>query len=388
MISLTGDQYSTWKQIEEAQIIVTTPEKWDNITRKFGDLISIRLLIIDEIHFLNDERGHVLESIVARTVRQVETRKEQIRLVGLSTTIPNYDDVALFLRVDLKRGLFHFDNSYRHVPLAQQCIGITVTPLYQRIELMNEICYEKIIGVAGKYQVLIFVHWRNETTNTARSIRSTARAKKTIGIFCREGSREILHENSKEVRDEDLEDLLPYGLAIHHAGIRETDRERVEKLFADGHIKVLVSTTTLSKGVNLRAPTVIIIGTQRLISKNASIKLCPLDVIPMLSRAGRPQYDTYGEGIIITTQSELQCYLSLMNQQLPVESQFVSKLADNLNAEIVLDTIKNAKEAQHWLGYTYLYFRMMKNPTLYGLLADALDTVKLLENRRADLVRF
>ena len=65
----------------------------------------------------------------------------------------------------------------------------------------------------------------------------------------------------------------------------------------------------------------------------------------MLGRAGRPQFDTYGEGIIITNHAELQYCLSLLNQQLPIESQFVSKLADNLNAEIVLGTIRNRDEA-------------------------------------------
>ena len=35
----------------------------------------------------------------------------------------------------------------------------------------------------------------------------------------------------------------------------------------------------------------------------------------MLGRAGRPQYDTKGEGIMITNHGELQYYLSLMNQQ-------------------------------------------------------------------------
>ena len=58
-----------------SQIIVTTPEKWDIITRKSGDRAYtqlVRLVIIDEIHLLHDERGPVLESIVARTVRQIE----------------------------------------------------------------------------------------------------------------------------------------------------------------------------------------------------------------------------------------------------------------------------------------------------------------------------
>ncbi|KAJ9550083.1 hypothetical protein OSB04_022626 [Centaurea solstitialis] len=391
VMELSGDQSLTRQQIEETQIIVTTPEKWDIITRKSGDRTYtqlVKLLIIDEIHLLHDNRGPVLESIVARTVRQIETTKEHIRLVGLSATLPNYDDVALFMRVDLEKGLFHFDNSYRPCPLAQQYIGIKVKKPLQRFQLMNDICYEKVTGAAGKHQVLIFVHSRKETTKTARAIRDTALANDTLGMFLKEdsASREILHEHTELVKSNDLKDLLPYGFAIHNAGMARADRQLVEELFADGHIQVLVSTATLAWGVNLPAHTVIIKGTQIYNpEKGAWTELSPLDVMQMLGRAGRPQFDTYGEGIIITGHSELQYYLSLMNQQLPIESQFVSKLADQLNAEIVLGTVQNAKEALNWLGYTYLYIRMVRNPTLYGLSADALTRDLLLVDRRADL---
>ena len=72
---LTGDMNMTKSEIDATQIIVTTPEKWDIITRKSGDRTYtqlVRLLIIDEIHLLHDSRGPVIESIVARTVRQIE----------------------------------------------------------------------------------------------------------------------------------------------------------------------------------------------------------------------------------------------------------------------------------------------------------------------------
>lgn len=59
--------------------------------------------------------------------------------------------------------------------------------------------------------------------------------------------------------------------------------------------------------------------------KGRWVELGMLDVLQMLGRAGRPQYDKTGEGILITQHSELQYYLSLMNQQLPVESQFICK---------------------------------------------------------------
>ncbi|KAK1555940.1 hypothetical protein Q3G72_033688 [Acer saccharum] len=390
---LSGDQTLTRQQIEETQIIVTTPEKWDIVTRKSGDRTYtqlVKLLIIDEIHLLHDNRGPVLESIVARTVRQIETTKEHIRLVGLSATLPNYEDVALFLRVKIEEGgLFHFDNSYRPVPLSQQYIGITVKKPLQRFQLMNDLCYEKVMAVAGKHQVLIFVHSRKETAKTARAIRDTALEKDTLGRFLKEDSvsREILQSHTDMVKSNDLKDLLPYGFAIHHAGMTRGDRQLVEDLFADGHVQVLVSTATLAWGVNLPAHTVIIKGTQIYNpEKGAWTELSPLDIMQMLGRAGRPQYDSYGEGIIITGHSELQYYLSLMNHQLPIESQFVSKLADQLNAEIVLGTVQNAKEACNWIGYTYLYIRMLRNPGLYGLSPEVLKEDLTLEERRADLI--
>jgi pre-mRNA-splicing helicase BRR2 len=117
---LTGDVHLTKRQIEETNIIVTTPEKWDIITRKSGDrayVELVKLIIIDEVHLLHDSRGPVLEAIIARTIRQIEETTELVRIVGLSATLPNYQDVAALLRVDPKEGLFYFDYTYRPVPL-------------------------------------------------------------------------------------------------------------------------------------------------------------------------------------------------------------------------------------------------------------------------------
>ena len=69
---LTGDNQLTKEQIAATQIIVCTPEKWDIITRKGGERTYtqlVKLVIFDEIHLLHDERGPVLESLVARSIR-------------------------------------------------------------------------------------------------------------------------------------------------------------------------------------------------------------------------------------------------------------------------------------------------------------------------------
>lgn len=86
--------------------------------------------------------------------------------------------------------------------------------------------------------------------------------------------------------------------------------------------------------------------------------------------------------------SELQFYLSLFNMQLPIESQYVATIPDNLNAEIVLGTVQNLKDAAAWLEYTYLYVRMLCNPALYGVSpADAEDdSMLVVRGRRCHLI--
>lgn len=376
---LTGDSNLTKKQIAETHILVSTPEKWDVITRKtydtnFTNLVS--LIVIDEVHLLHDERGPVLESIVARTIRQ-KNLNTSVRLVALSATLPNYEDVGRFLRVQ-KDHVFYFDSSFRPCPLAQQFCGVTERNGIKKINAMNEVCYDKILDAANEgHQVIIFVHSRKDTARTAKWLKEKLIAddKAALLVKSEPGSREILRRESENIDDHWLKDLINSGLGIHHAGLSRGDRSLSEDLFADGLIQVLVSTSTLAWGVNLPAHTVIIKGTEVYSPEKGSwTQLSAQDVLQMLGRAGRPRYDTNGEGIIITHQANVQYYLAILNQQLPIESQLFTRLADNLNAEIVLGNVKTRDDAVDWLGYTYLYVRMLKAPVLYNAPIEADDT--------------
>ena len=76
-------------------------------------------------------------------------------------------------------------------------------------------------------------------------------------------------------------------------------------------------------------------GTQIYNAKKGSfVDIGILDVLQIFGRAGRPQFDTYGEGTIITAHSKLSHYLSLLTRQQPIESQLLASLVDNLNAEV------------------------------------------------------
>jgi pre-mRNA-splicing helicase BRR2 len=111
---------------------------------------------------------------------------------------------------------------------------------------------------------LLSTHHTKETAKTSKFISDMAIEKETITQFVKPDSavREILTEEANNVKDGNLQDLLPFGFAIHHTGMTREDRGLVEELFADGSIQVLVCTATLAWGVNLPAHAVIIKGTQ------------------------------------------------------------------------------------------------------------------------------
>uniref|UniRef100_A0A9J7XKW9 Activating signal cointegrator 1 complex subunit 3 n=1 Tax=Cyprinus carpio carpio TaxID=630221 RepID=A0A9J7XKW9_CYPCA len=375
---LTGDMQLTKGEILRTQMLVTTPEKWDVVTRKsVGDVALsqiVRLLILDEVHLLHEDRGPVLESLVARTLRQVESTQSMIRILGLSATLPNYLDVASFLHVNPCIGLFYFDGRFRPVPLGQSFVGVKTT---------NKVPRSQEISSYAKYNeffshVMVFVHARNSTVRTAMSLIEMAKNRGELSFFQVDQGPDY-GQCEKQI--------FPDGFGIHHAGMLRQDRTLVEHMFSRGYMKVLVCTATLAWGVNLPAHAVIIKGTNIYDAKRgALVDLGILDVMQIFGRAGRPQFDKYGEGTIITTHDKLSHYLTLLTQQNPIESQFQQSLADNLNAEIALGSVTNVDEAVRWLSYTYLYVRMRANPLAYGISHKAYQMDPQLELYRKELV--
>ena len=91
-----------------------------------------------------------------------------------------------------------------------------------------------------------------------------------------------------------------------------------------------------------------------------------LDVQQIFGRAGRPQYETSGHGVIITTIDKIAKYIQMLVRQTPIESQFQSRILDNLNAEVARGTVSTIQEAVEWLKFTHFYVRLRKNPFAYG----------------------
>lgn len=392
---LTGDMQLTRTEIANTQVIVTTPEKWDVVTRKAtGDdelASKVRLLVIDEVHLLHEERGAVIETLVARTLRQVESSQLMIRVVGLSATLPNYVDVADFLGVNRQIGMFFFDQHFRPLPLRQEIVGVRLNGFKDAREKLDTVAYEKLVeNVREGNQVMVFVHLRKETVRTARTFIQMAREEGEAELFsCMESEKFFAYESQvlQKDRSKELKELYRDGFGVHHAGMLRTDRNLVERMFEDGVLKVLVCTATLAWGVNLPASTVIIKGTDVYDpKKGGNTDLGILDVIQIFGRAGRPQFEKYGTSILCTSIKKMDHYLDLLTQQHPIESRLAARLVDNLNAEISLGTVMTVDEGVRWLGYTYLFVRMKQNPFAYGIDWKVLQNDPQLIGRRRDMV--
>jgi activating signal cointegrator complex subunit 3 len=400
---LTGDMQLTRAEAESANVIVTTPEKWDVVTRKSGnDDNSLGnqcgLLIIDEVHLLADDRGAVIESVVARLHRLVESRQKQQRIVGLSATLPNYQDVAEFLQVP-EKGLYYFGPEHRPVPLQQTFVGVTGNVKDRSLmeNKMNDVCYNLVKDSLRRgYQVMVFVHSRKGTSDAATALAQRASAASELDrYFVTQGKDSASSEaykryadRVKKSRNREVTNHFYNGMGIHHAGMLRGDRKLTESMFADGAIKVLCTTATLAWGINLPAHTVVVKGTDIYNpEKGKMVDLSILDVQQIFGRAGRPQFDSSGEANLITNHAALNRYLDKLVRAVPIESNFIKQLADHLNAEIVGGTVTNLNEAATWLSYTYLYVRMLKNPLAYGISADKKADDPMLRDKLLELVR-
>ena len=240
----------------------------------------VRLLVMDEVHLVGEERGAVLEAIVSRTRYISRLLQEQdsslsskngesptsefVRLVGLSTPLENPLDLADWIGIDTKshsmksgRGMYNFRSSVRPVPTRVHVQGFTGKHYCPRMATMNKPCYAAIKDYSPDKPALIFVASRRQTRLTAFDIISHAASDESPKRFlgC---SEEYIESIAGTIQDESLRHTITFGVGLHHAGLSAHDRDIVERLYLKRDIQVLVATATLAWGVNLPARLVIV----------------------------------------------------------------------------------------------------------------------------------
>jgi ATP-dependent DNA helicase HFM1/MER3 len=156
------------------------------------------------------------------------------------------------------------------------------------------------------------------------------------------------------------------SVAFHHAGLDLADRRAVEEGFLDGNINIICSTSTLAVGVNLPCYLVIVKGTVGW-TENGLQEYADLEMMQMLGRAGRPQFESSACAVILTRDKKIQRYQSMVSGNELLESSLHLNLIDHLNAEIGLGTVFDIPSAKRWLSSTFLFVRLRRNPNHYKL---------------------
>lgn len=259
---------------------------------------------------------------------------------------------------------------------------------------MDNVCYDEVVDFVKRgHQVLVFVHTRNGTAKLGEAFCARASVLGHMDLFLpkdRDSSKYVQSEKAISMSRNrgQIGPLFGRGLGIHHAGLCRQDRILMEKCFAQGHVNVLFCTATLAWGVNLPAHAVVIRGTDVFdAEKGVFTDLGVLDVQQIFGRAGRPQFENEGHGIIITTRDKIDKYLTMLVHQSPIESQFHARLHDNLNAEVALGTVSTVDEGVEWLKYTYMYTRALKNPMAYGIAYNAVERDPNLHDHFSNVIR-
>jgi len=296
----TGDFENIEKNLGKSNILVLTNEKMDSIIRHGTQWIDeIGLVIADEIHLIGDEsRGPALEMILT----QLKLLEPRPQIVGLSATITNSDDLASWLGCKLVK------NDWRPVPLSE---GVCDAG---RVTMNDGKTFEVARSIRGTPidlavqsvqdggQSLVFAETRARSRSLATKaadavypMLKTEDIKKLAGT-----SRKILSQNEHTELVKTLALLVKKGVAFHHAGLNQNCRTAIETEFRNGTIKLLSSTPTLAAGVNLPARRVVISNVNRYNAKvGANRPISILEYKQLCGRAGRPQYDKYGESIIV-----------------------------------------------------------------------------------------
>ncbi|KAL8962689.1 MAG: hypothetical protein Q9193_000938 [Seirophora villosa] len=411
---LTGDtDQGQLRSVQNASIIITTPEKWDSMTRKWKDhaklMELVKLFLIDEVHILKETRGACLEAVVSR----MKSVGSNVRFIALSATVPNSEDIATWLGQNpttshLPAHRERFGEEFRPVKLQKHVYGLQFSGNDWGFD---KVCDPKLPEIITKHSqkkpIMVFCITRKSTVSTAKLL---------ANWWATKGPRERLWAGPTfrlAAQDSDLKETLPAGVAFHHAGLEALDRHVIEKGFLEGQINVICCTSTLAVGVNLPCHMVIVKNTM-CFQEEGLKEYSDLEIMQMLGRAGRhltmprPQFEDSAVAVIITKQDKVQKYEKMVSGQELLESSLHLNLIEHLvsfsatsiiirwltsvkNAEIGLGTIHNIHTAKRWLAGTFLYVRLGHNPGHYKLDGDATnlnldDRIERICHRDVDLL--
>jgi ATP-dependent RNA helicase HelY len=328
---LTGD---TSRNPDSPVVVMTTEVLRNMLYRRAPALEGLRWVVLDEVHFLQDEyRGPVWEEVMIHLAPGVG-------LVCLSATVSNADELGEWITtvrgptavvleerrpVRLTNHFMVESRDRDEIVMIPTLVGGKpnrkgqqydaaspggqqrgrqrgrqrrpfATP--RRLEVVDRLAAE------GLLPAIYFIFSRAACDDAVRSC--TSAGLRLTSTDERSRIREIVEAHTAGVDDADLAVLgydrwlhaLESGVAAHHAGMVPPFKEAVEACFVEGLVRVVFATETLALGINMPARTVVI---EKLTKYNGEGHefLTPAQYTQLTGRAGRRGIDPEGHAVVL-----------------------------------------------------------------------------------------
>ncbi|WP_296879248.1 DEAD/DEAH box helicase [uncultured Methanobrevibacter sp.] len=376
LLSIQNEKVKEFKAFEEhginvgkhpssADLSVMVFESFDALTRFSWDALrDVDTLIIDEFHMIGEfSRGPTLEAAITRA----KIINPSMRIIALSATLRNIEEIEGWLEGKC------VEHDYRPVPLHKEVLDAEMFNTKNKNDVVVKVI-EKAID--DKSQALAFVSTRRFTESLATYV--SGKINKKINKVQREKFKEV-SEKLLEVPKKKgslptstclkLAEVAEKGVAFHHAGLFNEQKEIIEDEFRNGNILMITATPSLMYGVNLPSKSVVIRDHTRWTS-NGPQSIPVFDYEQMSGRAGRPQYDDVGYSYLIA---------KTMDEAMNLEAFYIegdieltnSKLVDNKDAiyrqiiaQIASSLSKNLDDLTDFFGKTLYGYQMNNNPSM------------------------
>jgi len=370
LLSIQNEKVKEFKKFEEhgimvgkhpssADLAVMVFESYDALTRfNWNTLSEVDLVIVDEFHMIGEySRGPTIECAITRS----RIINPGMRLIALSATLQNMEELSTWL------GARVVEHDYRPVPLYQEVLNTEEYGTKNKNDVILRILKD---SMEESSQALVFVSTRRFTESLANYLAGKIKrnlpaekkktfkmvAEKILDVPRRRGSlpTEVCLK---------LAECVENGMAFHHAGLFDRQKEIIEEEFRAGNLLMITATPSLMYGVNLPSKNVVIRDYTRWTSQGPQ-PIPVFDYLQMSGRAGRPGYDKEGYSYLIgKTLSEAE---QLQYQYVYGEIEATnSKLLENRDAvyrqiisQVAAGMARNLDELMEFFQGTFSGFQM------------------------------
>ncbi|MDI6644895.1 MAG: DEAD/DEAH box helicase [Methanobacteriaceae archaeon] len=282
------------KHPRTADLAVMVFESFDALTRFSWDILKeVDLLIVDEFHMIGEySRGPTIECAISRS----NIINPSMRVIALSATLKNLNELSDWMEAHV------VEHDFRPVPLHKDVLTTEEMGVKNKNDVVLKVLKKSI---QEESQILVFVSTRRFTESLAKNISGKIKrqipsvkkkkfnkvSEKILDVPRRRGSRPTTICLK-------LAECVENGVAFHHAGLFNEQREIIENEFRAGNLYMITATPSLMYGVNLPSKNVVIRDYTRWTNQGPQ-NIPVFDYEQMSGRAGRPQYDNEGYSYLI-----------------------------------------------------------------------------------------